>query len=233
MKTSIKLFLLISILTVSSSLSFAQKKGKPFAGTIKYALTYDGVEASQLAQMPTATTTTISGNKQKVTLDMGQYAVITITDGDDESFVFYIDMMGQKFAYRLNKEAIAKEKENDKAAKPTVTKSEETKEIAGFKCKKATSVTKNEETGDETSTIVWYTEEIVVGDKFDFMGENEGIKGVTLGTESTSGKMVRKSYATEVKKEKVKDTDFLIPADAKEMTKEEFMKMLGGGGGEE
>ena len=233
MKTSIKLFLLIGILAVSNSFSFAQKKGKPFAGTIKYALTYEGVEASQMAQMPTATTTTISGNRQKVTLDLGQYAVITITDGDAESFVFYLDMMGQKYAYRMNKEAIAKEKGGDTIKKPTYTYSEETKDIAGFKCKKATTVSKNAETGDETTSIVWYTEDLVVGDKLNFMGDNEGIKGVILGTESTSGKVVRKSYASEVKKEKIKDTDFLIPADAKEMTKEEFMKMFSGGGEEE
>jgi GLPGLI family protein len=233
MKRTLKLFLLVAIIATSATLASAQKAGKPFSGTIKFALSYDGVEASQLAQMPTSQTLYISGNKQKTVLDLGQYAMFTITDGDAESFIFFVDAMGQKFAYRMDKAAIAKEKADDKSPKPTVTLSDETKEIAGVKCKKATMVAKDEETGDESSTIVWYTNELGSNDKLNFMGENEGITGIVLGSETKVKAITRKSYATEIKKGKVKDLEFLIPEEAKEMTKEEFMKMFGGGGEEE
>lgn len=233
MKRTLKLILLVAIIATSTTIVNAQKAKKPFSGTIKYTLSYEGIEAAQAANLPTATTLTIRENKQKTTIDLGQYAVITITDGDAENFVFFIDAMGQKFAYRMDKAAIEKEKADAKTAKPIITMIDETKEIAGIKCKKATMVSKDEETGDETNTVVWYTEELGSNDKLNFMGESEGIKGIVLGTESKAKAVVRKSYATEINKGKVKDTEFLIPADAKEMTKDEFMKMFGGAGGED
>jgi hypothetical protein len=183
--------------------------------------------------MPTSQTQTISGNKQKTFTDYGQAAIYSITDGDAESMITYIDAMGQKFAYRMDKAAIAKEKADGKSPKPTITLSDETKEIAGVKCKKATIVVKNEETGDETSAIIWYTTELGSNDKLNLLGDEEGINGIVLGKEVKVKNIVQKSYATEIKKGKIKDIEFLIPAEAKEMTKDEFMKMIGGGGDDE
>lgn len=233
MRRTIKLIAFVAVIGASMSIASAQKAAKPFMGTIKFALTYEGVEASQASQMPTTQTQIINGNKQKTMIDYGQAAMYTITDGDAESEIIFIDAMGQKFAYRLDKAALAKAKEDNKSAKPTITLSDETKEIAGIKCKKATKVSKDEETGDESSSIIWYTTELGSNDKLYFTGENEGINGVVLGTETKAKTFVYKAFATEIKKEKVKDLEFMIPADAKELTKEEFMKLVGGGGDEE
>ncbi len=238
MKRTLKLILLVAIIATSTTIVNAQKAKKPFSGTIKSTLTYEGYEATQAAQMPTSSTMLISGNKQKTTIDYGQYAIVSIMDGDEESTLFYIDVMGQKIGYSQNKAAIAKEKEEDKSPKPTVTKSDETKEIAGVKCKKVSIVTKDEETGDETTTVIWYTEELGTNEKLNFMSSEQGINGIILGTESTSGKTVTKSYATEIIKEKVKSLEFLVPADAKifdnkEAFSAELKAKFGGGGDEE
>ncbi len=236
MKRTFKLFLLVAIIATSTTLVNAQKSKKPFSGTIKSTLTYEGYEATQTTQLPTSSTTIISGNKQKTTVDYGQYAIVSIMDGDEESTLFYIDVMGQKIGFSQNKAAIAKEKEEDKSPKPTITKSDETKEIAGVKCKKITILTKDEETGDESTTVIWYTEELGTNEKLNFMSSEQGINGIVLGTETTSGKTVTKSFATEIVKEKIKSLEFLVPADAKIFdTKEKFNEELKAkfGGGEE
>ncbi len=237
MKRTLKVFLLVAIIATSATIANAQKAKKPFTGTITFALSYEGIEPTQLALMPTSTTMLISENKQKTTVDMGQYAYVSIADGDNESYMFWIDVMGQKIGYSQNKEAIAKEKAEDSSPKPVVTKSDETKEIAGIKCKKVTVVVTDEETGDVTTSTIWYTEELGTNEKLNFMSSDQGITGIILGTETVSGKTTNKSFATVIKKEKIKSTEFLIPADAEmSTTKEEFsekIKAKFGGGGDE
>lgn len=231
MKTTIKLLLLVAIFaTATSSFTFAQKKEKPFSGTIKFTFTAEGVEATEASQLPSQTIK-ISGNKQKTIVDFGPAAEISITDGDAETKVSYVDFPGGKIGYQMTKEEVKADK--DKATKPTITLTEETKDIAGFKCKKAILVTKNKENGDDMSIVVWYSEDFVVSDKLFFADDNDGIKGMILGTEVPFKKGTLKIYATEIKKEKIKDIDFLLPAEAQIITKAEFEKMKGGGGGEE
>ncbi len=231
MKKISAIVLFIAIIFAFNNNSYAQKKGKPFAGKIIFSMTYEGVEASQAAQMPTTQTTLILGNKQKTTVDYGQAAQIVIADGDVETMMIYIDIMGQKFLIKQSKTQI--DSIRNAQPKPIITYSDETKEIAGYKCKKAVIAYKDAETGEESQNIVWYTEDLNVGEKINFTGEAEGIKGFALATEVKNGKITIKSVAKEIKKEKVSDIEFLQPADAKELTGEEFRKMFGGGGDEE
>lgn len=238
MKRTIKLFLVVALMATSVTLVNAQKAKKPFSGTITFALSYDGVEPAQLAQMPTSTVMKISENKQKTTVDLGQYAYVSVTDGDIESSIFWIDVMGQKLGYNLDKATLDKAKTEDTSPKPVITKSEETKEIAGVKCNKMTIVSTDEETGDVTTSTIWYSEELGFNEKLNFMSSDRGITGIVLGTETSDGKMTNKSYATLIKKEKIKSTEFLIPADA-EMSKsvkefsENMKAKFGGGGGDD
>lgn len=237
MKRTFKLFLLVAIVATSINIASAQKAKKPFSGTITDSLSYEGLEPSQAAQMPKTSTRLISGNKQKSTIDYGPYAVVTILDGDNESFVMYLDVASEKHGIRLRKADIDKKKAEDKSPKPVVTLSDETKTIAGMKCKKATVVVTDEETGDVTTSILWYTDELGSNDKLDFMEKYEGVSGMILGTETTSGKIVQRSFASEIKKGKVKDLDFLLPAETTIYANQEEMKAaldakFGGGGDE-
>lgn len=230
MKRTSILILLVAILSIPSLVK-AQKKGKEFSGTIEFALSYQGVDPAQEAQMPKTLTMLISGNKSKTILDAGMYALHTITDGDAEVLIIYLDYMGQKMAYKQTKADI--DTKNKDAVAPTIKFSEETKVIAGYTCKKAEIITKDEETLEEYVTTVWYTEELGVSDKVDFANPNKGIPGVTLESSSKQGESGQTMTATAVKKGKIKSTDFLLPADAKEMTLEEFKAMFGGGGDDE
>ena len=65
--------------------------------------------------------------------------------------------------------------------------------------------------------------------KDNFSNQFEGITGYPLETISKGNEVSQIMTATAVKKGKVKDTEFLLPSDAKEMTLEEFRAMFGGG----
>lgn len=229
MKRTSILILLVAILSIPNLVN-AQKKAKDFSGTIEFALTYQGVDPAQEAQMPKVLTMMFSGNKSKTILDAGMYAMHTITDGDNEMVLIYLDFMGQKMAYKQTKAQIDSSKAN--AVDPTVKLYEETKVIAGMTCKKAEIITKDEETLEEQVTTVWYTDELGIPDKANFASQTKGINGFPLETITKSGEMTQTMTATSIKKGKVKATDFLLPSDAKEMTLDEFKAMFGGGGDE-
>lgn len=230
MKRTTIILLFAAILCIPSFANAQKKNVKEFSGTIEFALTYQGIDPAQEAQMPKSLTMIISGNKSKTILDAGMYAMHTITDGDKEMLLIYLDFMGQKMAYRQTKAQLDSNRIG--ATDPTVKLYEETKVIAGYNCKKAEIITKDEETLEEQITIVWYTDELGVSEKSNFASATKGITGFTMETISKNGEVTQTMTATAVKKGKIKDTDFLLPADAKEMTLEEFKAMFSGGGDE-
>lgn len=226
MKKSTIVILLAIIMSVPTLL-LAQKKGKAFTGTIEYELKYEGMDPAQEAQMPKAITTIIKENKSKTVLDAGMYAMNTITDGDNETLLIYLDIMGQKMAYRQTKAEIDKAQEG--AIKPTVKLTDETKQIAGYTAKKAEVTIIDEETLEENVTIIWYTDEIEISPKANFANQHDGIDGFPLETISKGNDVTQIMTAISVKKGKVKATEFLLPSDAKELTLDEFKEMFGGG----
>lgn len=233
MKRTLKLFLLVAIVATSINIASAQKAKKPFSGTITDSLAYEGLEPTQAAQMPKTSTRLISGNMQKSTTDFGQVAIVTITDGDLETYIMYFEGGGEKHGISLKKADLEKRKAENKSPKPVVTLSDETKTIVGMKCKKATIVVTDEETGDVKTTILWYTDELGTNDKLEFMNNYEGVNGIILGEEESDGKTVRKSYAKEIKKSKVKELEFLLPAETVLYpSEEELKKALFGDSGE-
>lgn len=217
----------ISCYNERSNNGSGSKKGKAFTGTIEYELKYEGMDPAQEAQMPKTISTIISGNKSKTVLDAGMYAMNTITDGDNETVLIYLDIMGQKMAYKQTKEDIDKAQAD--AVKPTVKLIDETKQIAGYTAKKAEITVIDEETLEENVTVIWYTDELGISSKANFANQHDGIDGYPLETISKGNEVTQIMTATSVKKGKVKDTEFLLPSDAKEMTLDEFKEMFGGG----
>lgn len=220
------IIILFAIIMSVPTLVLAQKKGKVFTGTIEYELKYEGMDPAQEAQMPKAITTIIKENKSKTILDAGMYAMNTITDGDNETVLIYLDIMGQKMAYKQTKEEI--DKAQEEGIKPTVKLIDETKEIAGYTAKKAEITVIDEETLEENVTVIWYTNEIGVSSKANFANQHEGVDGFPLETISKGNDVTQIMTATSVKKGRVKATEFLLPSDAKEMTLEEFKEMFSG-----
>ncbi|MCX6232534.1 MAG: hypothetical protein NTZ33_13445 [Bacteroidetes bacterium] len=236
MKNSLKtVFVLMAILVAFSSSVFAQKKAKPFRGTITYELKFsgDGIEPAQLAQMPKELVIKIYDN---LTLtEQGPATVITNGDLKKVSTIYDLSSYGLK-KYLI----VKKQEEVEKDNKGTVIKyMDETKEILGYKVKKAVitaAVKEDEEEGSGGTITVYYTEELG-GPEVNFGSDMfHGLNGVALEFEAVTKKMTFKAVAKVVEKGKVKETDFLIPTGCTETTMEAFqeeIKALRGGGGDD
>jgi GLPGLI family protein len=236
MKNSIRIaFIMMAVLLAFSSSSFAQKKAKPFKGTLTYGLEYsgEGLEPAQIAQMPKEEVIKVYEN---LTLTE-QGPATRITNGDLKKVSLIIDLssMGAK-KYLI----VQKQEEIEKDNKGTDIKYfEDNKEILGYKVKKAVisaPVKEDEEEGSGAKITVYYTEELG-GEEVNFGNEMfHGLKGVAMEFEVTTKKITIKGLMKSVEKGKVKETDFLIPTGCTEVTMEAFqeeMKALRGGGGDE
>ena len=228
MKKSIQIILIASALIfVFTNQSFAGKK--PFKGVITYKIAYSGLELDDAtkAMLPKILTVMIKGNMSKTSINTVMGMQTTIYNGNDKTSVSLIDMkeiMGQKYAIQTSTEEINKEIEEQN--QPTVKYPDETKEIAGYVCKKA-EVTVIDDYGSETTFTVFYTNEL--GGKALNSGQAlySEIDGVMLEYEIDSGGMTMKFTAISVKKKNISDKEFTIPDEYKTITKDELKGMFG------
>ncbi len=224
-KSILSVFIIAVLLTAFSPTLIAGEK--PFKGTIIYGLTYSGdIDPASLAQQPKEITVYILGNKIKTEVNQGGAYITQIQDGDAKTQIVLLDieMIGKKFVIRKSTEEV--EKELAELPESTIKYIEETKEIAGYTCKKGELITKDDE-GEESISTFYYTEEL--GNKaWNFGTEYSEVDGAVLEYEEAAGNFSVKFVAKEIKKGKVKETDFLVPSDFEEKTSEELREMFGG-----
>jgi GLPGLI family protein len=198
---------------------------KNFEGTITYSISIDGLPPEAQAMMAGAEMK-IFMKKGKVRTDanMGMQQSTTIADEKAKLYVTLIDFMGSKYMIKSNMDSL--KKENEKQPKPEVRELSETKEIAGYKCKKA-EVTHTDKNGAKTTMNVFYTDEI---SNPEYGSQLKGIKGLPMEYQINQGPMVIKYTVTSVSKDAVQDSRFTVPEGYKLTTMEELQKMYGGGG---
>lgn len=214
-----KTLLLAFALFATTSL-FAQTKVKE--GTAKYKIDYDlDAEAQEMkAMLPTDLTIYFKGDKYAAETSGGMMDQKAVTDMKTQETTILMDMMGNKVAMKITKEDI--EKEKNKGKKPKVEITSDTKDIAGFKCTKA--IVKSDE---GTNVEIWFTKDIAVNNAF--KEGYDGIDGLMMEYSVPQKMFTMKMTCTEVKPGTVDDKIFEIPSDYKLMTKDELMKMSGGG----
>jgi len=208
----------------------AQKK-KSFSGSITFEITYGGsIDAAQLAQLPKTAVMKILGNKTR--LETGGGVETTITDGDSKTILILLDIaqMGKKFAIKQTKQQIDDQLKDQPA--PIIKYIDETKEIAGFKVKKAEILSISKEGNDTVKVVCWYTEEIGSQD-INFAAQFRGLNGQALEYSINTPDISMTYIAKEIKKGNVKATDFLQPTDYEETTMDKIREMFGVGGEEE
>lgn len=229
MKTLVKSVLVLSAILIAwSSNVYAQ--AKPFKGIANYTISYSGnIDAATLAQQPKAMSVKILENKCKMNMPLGPLTLDVITDGDKKETITMIDMMGQKKYFKSTTTEI--DEEVNKNGAPVIRYLDETKSIAGYTCKKAEYVTKDDD-GNETVTVVYYTEDLG-GAPLNYGGSFTGLKGFPMEYVINQGEIVTTFTVTEVVKGKVKATDFLIPTDYVELTPEEKAEMKNAFSGQE
>lgn len=221
----ITIFTLVLTMMIGFSAN-AKKKPTGFAGTITFKVTYEGRELSgdEEANMPNKQISYYTADKKmdKTITPMGYYK--TVMDYATNKVTVIIEMMGQSMYATVDKDEFKKDKEE-----PVITtnKLDETKTIAGYKCKKAEITVKSGE--NESVTIVYYTEDLKASHPDE---DYKDIDGIILQTETVMGEgddeITMVVTATEVKKGKVKSVEFLQPSGATELTKEQLLQMTGG-----
>lgn len=234
MKNSIKLItlMLLVFLTISNT-SNAQKS--KFKGIVTFEIKYSGKDLTpaQEAQLPKEEVVKIYENKTMQEQKQGPVTITQVTNGDEGSKTVMLDLMSvmQKKVYiKVTKAEIAQKLAESKV-KPVIKYFEETKDIAGYKAKKAEYAYKAEDSEDSTKITIWYCEELG-GEDINYGDEFTGLKGFALEYELPSTKISKKVTVKSIVKGKVKETEFLIPTDYTQITQEELQSMMGGGGEE-
>lgn len=220
LKTS---FILLFAVTLAVSVN-AQSKGDAFKGKITYKITYpeSNLDAAQLSALPQYMILTLSGNKSKAEMNMGQMEQVLLIDSETKSTTILIEINGQKLAINPKKGT-----DRPLGKEPIVEPDGETKEIAGYVCKKA-----NIHFGDEKSkaapSVVYYSEELGNNQIF-YDNEYRNLKGIPLEFKYKMQGMSMLLTASKIEPGKVKDKEFNIPSDYKETSPQDLMKMFGGG----
>lgn len=225
-----KIVFLLAIFFVGFAVSVSAQKS--FAGHIHYKISVEGTDDPNfLAQMTEGSDVTVFGNKTKTVVNMQGVGITNITDGDARMTLTVIEITGMgKYYVEVPADSIEKKQKNQQC---DVTYLDETKDIAGYKCKKAEVVITDLET-DETETMVMYvSDDFNAMDAINFGSPYPCLKGYPLRSEVTmdyeGSKITIITEATEIKADKkIKAFDFMRPSDAKDLMQDpEMKKMLG------
>jgi GLPGLI family protein len=207
--------------------SAAITAAKPFEGVINYKITYPDSKytEAQMNMFPKVMTVSVKGSMARTEMNVGGGTTVEIVDYVAKTKIALINMMGQKYAIKQTSAEI--EKENADQPKGAVTITNETKNIAGYTCKKAI-VTINDD-GVKSTLEVWFTEEL--GGK-DVNFDNpmyKDINGVLLEFSIKTPQITMRLSASSIEKKSIAQKDFEIPADFTITTQEELKSKFGGG----
>lgn len=228
MKTMIWLVAAIMVIGISNPTHAG--KDKPFTGKVTYSISYEGNQIDEATEgmMPKTMATYIGHGFTKNVLFTGMGKQTVIYNLETKVKTAMIDMMGQKFAIESSEGDI--EEELKTLPDADIETTDETKEIAGYQCKKLIINYKDAEGKPTTEGIAWFTEELEVSSEINFdLKYFQNIKGVLMEYEMDMGNSTMMKFtATEVEKKKISSKEFEIPEEYKKVTREELMNSLGG-----
>ena len=221
-----KITLLLSILFIAT---FSLQAQKQFAGEIQFKTKIEGTNDPNLSSGLENLTTNvvILGNKAKGIMNIeGMLLVTNIWDGDKETQIFVIEYMGLgKFYKKITAEEL---KDKLKFLEHSYKYENDYKEICDFKCQKVIATVTNLEDDSTNETIMYVTKEI--GSSKINNAEFPGLEGYPLmilsPLEEFGEGCNRIMEATKITPKKIKDVDFLLPADAKNIEEEPEIKEM-------
>lgn len=206
----------------------AQKKSKNTEGKITYEITLDGeVEGMMAAMLPSEIVMKFKGTKCRTEMATAMAENITLSDQKDPNAgLILLDVMGSKYAMKVDPAKVEEQKKN--LPEFEVISSTETKEIAGYKCKKA--IMKNKSNNEET--YIYYSEELPYLEN-SLTSQFKNISGMPLEFNTKLNGITMTIRAKSIEKIKIADTEFVASTEYKLVTEEELMKELSGGVGAE
>jgi len=219
MKKAIQL-LLLAMAMMGVAKSFAQT-GKGFEGKITCTIDIQGLPPEAAGMFAGSEMTLyIKGANSRSEMSMGMVSKTTsIVDQKTKTTVVLMDMMGQKYMIKSNPEDV---KKAEASPAPEIKYLNDTKVIAGYNCKKAQIIMKDEKGAAHTIDI-YYTDALPYYSQGDIY---KGLKGFPMEYEMKQGQMTMKVTTTTISKEVVADSQFVIPEGYKETTAEQIQKSM-------
>ncbi len=218
------LMLAVFITAILSTSTQAQKKSKNAEGKIVYEITLDGeVEGMMAAMLPSEIVMKFKGSKCRTEMATAMAENITLSDQKDPSSgLILLDVMGSKYAMKVDPAKVEEQKKS--LPEFEVIASTETKEIAGYKCKKA--IMKNKSNNEET--YIYYSEELPYLEN-SLTSQYKNISGMPLEFNTKLNGITMTIRAKSIEKIKIADTEFVASSEYKLVTEEQLMKELSGG----
>lgn len=218
--------ILFLVIFMMSGVSVMAGKKKAFTGQITYKISIesDNIPEQAKAMLPKTMIMYVGADKTKSELftQMGNQS--SIEDLNAKTKVGLLDVMGQKYALQETYADVLKEKE----ALPELDLefTGETKEIAGFVCKKVIAKKKND--GSVFSTA-WVADDLEVHENINFSNPIfDDVKGLMLQFDVEAGNGMFLTFtATNIDEKKIKDSVFEVPEGYKPTTMEELQNTFG------
>lgn len=162
----------------------------------------------------------IRGNLSRIDMNFNVVNYIYLINAKDETVVTLMDNHGDKYLIRSDKKVY--EQDMKRYQSTQFTDQNETREIAGYKCRKAIGKMEDGSTFD-----VYYTTDIVPENKY-YNRRFMNLKGIPLEFEIVikAGAKMR-AVATKVDLSPVPASVFDVPKGYKEITQEELKKIRG------
>ncbi|HEX8515901.1 MAG TPA: GLPGLI family protein [Bacteroidia bacterium] len=218
-----KKILLAAAIAVSAVANLSAQKKTDFEGKVTYAISFEGsgLPPEALTMLNGSESVNyIKGDKRRTDLNMAIQSTSAIIDSKTKDVVTLMDIMGQKYLIRMTEADLKKEEEKNPVT--GIKYSDETKTIAGYKCKKAEASMKVN--GKDETATVWYTEEIPTSE---VKSVYKGLKGFPMEYMLNQSGIKMTFTAKSVSKETVPDTKFEIPKEGyTETTMEDFQKSM-------
>ncbi|MDR2972037.1 MAG: hypothetical protein LBU83_08935 [Bacteroidales bacterium] len=229
----ITLLLLFALLLAT----FALHAQKQFSGVIRFQTKMEGTDNPNLISSVETQTIDVSilGNKAKSVIVIEEPVPISMTnvwDGDKETSYFVIEITGMgKYYIKWNSEQV---KDRNKFKEFKYSYEDDFKTICDFKCQKVTVTITNLEDDSQSEQILYVTKEI--GTAKINGSEYPNLEGYPLLLMSPLEDFCEECWgvteATKITTKKIKDVDFLLPDDAKNIDenpelKEQLQNMLG------
>lgn len=198
-----------------------------FEGTITYKVDLpEDIGEEVKPYMPTQIVVKYKGVNQKTIMQLGPQAMSIIVNGDKKAMYNLISAMGQKFYIETSFDEVKKEREKSKDSIVEIKYAEETKQVAGKNCKKATVIKLIE--GEKVEDVIYFTEELGEAGIKMMDTTKQQVKGIPMEYDMPLNEEISFHLtATTVVQEKLKGTEFTVPESYVKKTKEELQQMGG------
>ena len=222
MKKTIPAFCLVLLF------AFTLTAQKSFEGVVTYSISFEksGLPPDAIAMLSGAESVIyFKGDKRRVDMKTLMQSTSSVIDDKAKTMLMTMDVMGQKYMIRMNEADLKKEK--DAAPVNSINYLDETKEIAGYKCKKA-EVTMKDADGSAQLFVVFYTDAIPTND---MRNTFEGLKGFPLQYDIVQAGIAMSFTAISISIDPVPDSKFVLSESGyKVTTLDDLQKEMMGGG---